>query len=151
MNAIARLSHPRSGDTQVHEKFLAPSADDQTRNYDREFSNHHLSPSTLRSKRLSGSKMKWWPIYTNFSVNALVRLSHPPSSDSQDQETFLEPSADNQTRNYDTTMTIHILLFSWPWLSMLREWDSLTMAFLGRYIYIYIYIYVHIYIKYRYI
>ena len=30
-----RLPHPRSGDSQGQEMFLAPSADKQTRNYDR--------------------------------------------------------------------------------------------------------------------
>ena len=46
--------------------------------------------------------MKWWTIYTNLPVNAIVRLPHPQSGDSQGQETFLAPSADEQTRNYDT-------------------------------------------------
>ena len=46
--------------------------------------------------------MKWWAIYTNLPVNAIVRLPHPRSGDSQGQETFLAPSADKQTRNYDT-------------------------------------------------
>ena len=41
-------------------------------------------------------------IYTNLPVNAIVRLLYPQSGDSQDQETFLAPSADKQTRNYDT-------------------------------------------------
>ena len=39
--------------------FLAPSADNPTRSYDKEFSNHHPSLSTLRSKGLSRSKIKW--------------------------------------------------------------------------------------------
>ena len=34
---------------------------------------------------------------------------------------------------------------SWPWLSPLRGWGSLTMAFVGKFAYIYIYIYIHIY------
>ena len=38
---IVRLSHPWSGDSQGQEKFLALSADKQTRNYDTECSNHH--------------------------------------------------------------------------------------------------------------
>ena len=33
-----------------------------------------------------------------------VRLPHPRSGDSQDQETFSAPSADKQTRNYDTVL-----------------------------------------------
>ena len=41
-------------------------------------------------------------IYTSLPVNAIVRLLYPQSGDSQDQETFLAPSADKQTRNYDT-------------------------------------------------
>ena len=64
VNAIVRLPHTRSGDSQGQETFPAPSADKQTCNYDTECSNHHPSPSTLRSKGLSCSKMKWWAIYT---------------------------------------------------------------------------------------
>ena len=58
VNAIVSLPHPWSADSQGQETFLAPSADKQIRNYDTEFSNHHPSLSTLRSKRLSRSKMK---------------------------------------------------------------------------------------------
>ena len=36
--------------------------------------------------------------HTNLPVNAIVRLPHPWSRDSQGQETFLAPSADKQTR-----------------------------------------------------
>ena len=50
VNAIVRLPHPRSGDSQGQEMFLAPSADKQTRNYDTECSNHHPSQSTRRPK-----------------------------------------------------------------------------------------------------
>ena len=56
---IVRLPHPRSGDSQGQETFLAPSTDKQTSNYDTECSNHHPSQSTLTSKGLSRSKMKW--------------------------------------------------------------------------------------------
>ena len=31
---------------------------------------------------------------------------------------------------------------SWPWLSPLRRWGSLTMAFIGKFVCIYIYIYI---------
>ena len=50
VNAIVRLHHTRSGDNQDQETFLAPLVDDQTRNYDKECSNHHPSLSTLRFK-----------------------------------------------------------------------------------------------------
>ena len=59
VKTIVRLPHPQSGDSQGQETLLAPSADKQTCNYDIECSNHHLSLSTLRSKGLSCSKMKW--------------------------------------------------------------------------------------------
>ena len=59
VNAIFRLPHPWSRDSQGQETFLAPSADKQTGNYDTEYSNHHPSLSTLKSKELSHSKMKW--------------------------------------------------------------------------------------------
>ena len=41
-------------------------------------------------------------IYIYLPVNTIVRLPHPHSEDSQGQETFLAPSADKQTHNYDT-------------------------------------------------
>ena len=59
VNAILRLPHPQSRDSQGQETFLAPSADKQTLNYDTECSNHHPSLSTLRPKGLSHSMMKW--------------------------------------------------------------------------------------------
>ena len=40
--------------------------------------------------------------HTKLPVSDIVRLPHPGSGDSQGQETFLAPSADKQTRNYDT-------------------------------------------------
>ena len=66
INAIVRLLHPGSGDSQGQEMFLAPPADKQTCNHDTECSNYHPSLSTLRSKGLSCSKMKWWAIYTKW-------------------------------------------------------------------------------------
>ena len=59
VNAIVRLPHPRSGDSQGQETLLAPSADKQTRNYDTECSNHHPSQSTRTPKGLSRHMMKW--------------------------------------------------------------------------------------------
>ena len=41
---------------------------------------------------------------TNFPLNAIFRLPHPQSGDSQDQETILAPSADNKIRNYDRVL-----------------------------------------------
>ena len=43
---IVRQPHPRSGDSQGQETFLAPSVNMETRNYDTECSNHHPSLST---------------------------------------------------------------------------------------------------------
>ena len=45
--------------------------------------------------------MKWWAIPTNLPVDVIVRLPHPWSGDSEDHETFLAPSAEKLTRNYD--------------------------------------------------
>ena len=53
---------------------------------------------------------------TNLPVNAIVRLHHPWNGDTQGQETFLAPSADKQTRNYDTKCSNHH-----PFLSTLRS------------------------------
>ena len=47
-------------------------------------------------------------IYINLPVNTIVRLPYPPwGEDSQCKETFLAPSADNQTNNYDTECSNH--------------------------------------------
>ena len=61
-------------------------------------------------------------IYTILPVNAIVRIPHPRNGDSQDQETFLGPSADNQTR---ICIYMHLYVYT--------------------YIYIYINIYVYVY------
>ena len=100
VNPIVRLPHPRSGDSQDQETFLAPSADKQTHNHDIECSNHHPYLSTLRSQRFSRSKMKWWSIYTNLKLNAKVGLPHPRNGDSHNQDKFLEPSAEKQNCNH---------------------------------------------------
>ena len=101
VDVIQRLPHRRSGESQGHETFLAPSADNQTRNYHIECSNRHLSLSTLRPKGLSQSKIKWWATHTNIPVDVIVRIPYPRSGDSQDQERFLAPSADKLTTNHD--------------------------------------------------
>ena len=107
VDVIVRLPHPRSGYSLHRETFLAPSADKQTRKYHIECSNHHRSLSTLRPKWLGHSKMKWWGIYKNISVDVVVRLPHPPSRDTQGQETFLAPSADKQTPNFGIECSNH--------------------------------------------
>ena len=48
-------------------------------------------------------------IYTNLPVDVIVRLPHLRSGDSQGQETFLAPTADTQTRNYDIECSNHLL------------------------------------------
>ena len=110
-----RLPPPPSGDSQGKEKFLAPFFDKETRNYDRECSNYHPSLSTLRPKRLSHSKMKWWAIHANLPMDVIFRLPHPRSGHSHGQETFSAPSADKETRNYDIECSNHH-----PSLSTLR-------------------------------
>ena len=54
-------------------------------------------------------------IYTDLPVKVIVRLPHSRSGDSQGQKTFLAPSADKQTRNYDIECSNHH-----PSLSTLR-------------------------------
>ena len=51
-------------------------------------------------------------IYANLPVNVIVKLLLPWSGDSQGQEVFLAPSADKQTRNYDTECSDHHLPLS---------------------------------------
>ena len=107
MDVIVRLPHRQSWKSQVQETFFSPSVDNQTCNYDIEFSNHHPSFSTLRPNWLGHSKMKWWAIHTNIPVHVMDRLSYSRSGDSQNQETFLASSADEQTRNYDIECSNH--------------------------------------------
>ena len=88
VNVIVTLPHLQGGDSPDQETLLAPSPDNQRL-------------STLRQKRFSRSKMKWWAIYTNFPVTVIVRPPQPQSRYSQGQGTFLAPSSDNQTRSHD--------------------------------------------------
>ena len=83
--------------------FLFISADRQTHNYDTRVLKLPSLPINPKAKGISSrSKMKLWAIYTNLPVNAIVRLLHPWSGDSQSQEMFLAPSVDKQTHNFDT-------------------------------------------------
>ena len=59
------------------------------------------------SKGLSRSKMKWWAIYTNLPVHAILGLPHCCRGASQGQETFLALSGKKQARNYDTECSNH--------------------------------------------
>ena len=111
---IMRVAHPRRRDSKGSERFLAPSADKQTRNYATEWSNHHPSLSTPKPKRLIHSKVIWWTIYTNIPVDVIVRLPHPRSRDSQGQGTFLTPSAEKQIRNYYRECSNHHPFLSTP-------------------------------------
>ena len=55
-------------------------------------------------------------IYTQLPVNVTARLPHLRSGDRQGPETFLAPSADKQTRNYDIECSNYH-----PFLSTLRS------------------------------
>ena len=107
VDVIVRIPHLRIGNSQGPDTFVGPSSEKKTCNYDIECSNHHPSFSTLSPKWLSHSKMKWWGIYTYLPVDVIVRLRHRRTGDSQGQETFLAPSADKKTRNYDIECSKH--------------------------------------------
>ena len=107
VDIIVRLPHPRCGDSQAHETFLAPSVDKPTRKYSIKCSNHHPSLSTQRPKGLSRRKMKRWAVRTNLPADVTVRLPHPWSGDSQGQKKFLAPFAEKPTRNYDIEFSNH--------------------------------------------
>ena len=77
VNAIVSLSHSQSKDSQGRKKFLAPSANKKTCNYDKECSNHNYSISTMREKRLGCSKMIYCAIYTNYGCQS----QNTPSSE----------------------------------------------------------------------
>ena len=134
MDVIVRLPHPQSGDTQGQETFLASSADKPTYNYDIECPNHHPSSSNLRPKGLSRSKMKWWVINTNLPMDVLFRLPHPRSGHSHGQETFLAPSADKETCNYDKDCSNQhpsLLTLRPKWLSHGKmKWWAISTNFL---------------------
>ena len=49
--------------------------------------------------------------HTNLPVSDIVGLPHPWSGDSQGQETFLAPSADKQTCNYDTECSNYMYIY----------------------------------------
>ena len=72
-------------------------------------------------------------IHTNLPVNVIVRLPHPPSAD---QETFLAPSADKETRNYDRVLKPPSL-----------PYDTYIYTYIYRYRYRYRYRYIDIYRK----
>ena len=75
MNAIVRLPHPRSGDSQGQETFLAPSADKQTRNYDIECSNIYIYIYMLFKEILVDIKIKFkLCIYLNFCEIILLGI-----------------------------------------------------------------------------
>ena len=59
VNATVRQLYPWRGKSQGQKTFLAPCVDNRTRNYYIEYSNHHPSVSTLRSKGMSHNKIKW--------------------------------------------------------------------------------------------
>ena len=46
-------------------------------------------------------------IYPNLPRNSIIRLLYLCGGDSQCQKTFLTPSAEKQTRNYDTECSNH--------------------------------------------
>ena len=46
-------------------------------------------------------------IHANLPVDDIVRPPHTWSGGSQGQETFLGPSADKQTQNYETRCSTH--------------------------------------------
>ena len=105
VNVIVRLSHPRSGDIQGQETFSAPSADKQTHKFNTRVLRLPSLPISPNVRGIEPQQDEMVShIYTNLPVNAIVRQHHPRSGDSQGQETFLEPSADKKTHNYDTTV-----------------------------------------------
>ena len=103
VNAIVRLRHPRSGDSQGQETFLAPSVDKQTLNYDTECSNHHPSLSNLRSRGLSRSKMKWWAIYINLPINTNIYIVNSCSW----VDDIWHIQFENLTEPYETIYHVH--------------------------------------------
>ena len=57
VKALVRPPYLWSGDSQGQETFLAPSVDNQIHNFDTEYSNHHPSLTTVRSKGLSSGEL----------------------------------------------------------------------------------------------
>ena len=66
------------------------------------------SKGTLQEIRIKICKYNIYIfVYTNLPVNAIVRLPHPRSGDSQGQKEFLAPFSDKQTHNYGTECSNH--------------------------------------------
>ena len=107
LQAIAILPHPRIRDSHGQKTFSAQSDDKQIWNYDTECPNHHPILSSLTRKWLILTKRKWWAIYTNLAVKAVVRLPHPYSGDNHGQQRLLAHSDDKKTRNCDTECSDH--------------------------------------------
>ena len=119
VNVLVRLLHPQIW-SMWYKTLLAPSSNKQTSNYDTGCSKHHSSILTVRPRRLSQSKMKWWAIYTNLPLNAIVRVPYPRIGYTWREQTILAISAYNQTCNYDTECSSYH-----PSLSILRpRWLS---------------------------
>ena len=109
VNDIVKPLHPWSGDKKRQERYLSPSAEKQSPNYDTESSSHYPILSTVTPKWLNCSKMKWWAIYPKLLVNYIDRPPNTLSGDSQDQETFWAHPLGKQTRIYDTACSNHHL------------------------------------------
>ena len=70
-----------------------------------------MTVSIILSDTLSDSSRKNYFIvctwYLTLSRHAIVKLPHPQSRHSHGQKTFLAPSVDKQTRNYETECSKH--------------------------------------------
>ena len=82
----------------------------------------NTSPYCLSILELS-QRIRWEKIH-KFNSKSHSQITHRWSRDSQGQKTFLEPSLDDQTCNYDTTQSAQT-----------------TSIYIHLHIYIYIYIY----------
>ena len=81
-------------------------------------------------------------------MSAIVRLPHPRSGNSQGQETFLAPSADKQTRNYDTRVLKPPSLPISPKAKGIEPWQDEMVSHIYKFTSKNLYMYLHIYYVY---
>ena len=98
---IVRLAHPRSGDSQGQDRFLATSADKSTCKYDIECSKPPSLTINPKGKDIELKQDEMVIHIYKFTSGCHSQSTPPQEWIIQDKETFLAPFGDKQTRNYD--------------------------------------------------
>ena len=78
VNTIVRLPHPRSGDSQGQETFLAPSADKQTHNHDTRGLKLPSLPTNPKVKRIEPQQDEMVSRIYKFTSECYGQTTPPP-------------------------------------------------------------------------